>query len=757
MERHRARGHMSSCAHRGVVGPTALSLAMRRTFWLTAALIACAACGNGGSPSDAPAAAVFGLDTRPANATCLAKPRPVLDTGVALQRQWAGITFAQPIYMLQAPGDADQWYVVQRGGVVRALPTAATTDAQVRDFASVTVNAAGEGGLLSMAFHPQWPAKREAFLSYTRTPTGSDPAPICPGHTTAVLTSVIARLQSTNNGASLDGAPDEVLTIGQPFTNHKGGTTRFGPDGYLYFGLGDGGDGDDTCGSGQNLGTLLGKLLRIDIDAPAGTYKIPTDNPFVGTANARPEIWTWGHRNPFRWSFDQATGDLWVGDVGQSSWEEIDRVVKGGNYGWRLCEGLHKRGSTTELCNTPGLLDPVVEHPRNEARSITGGNVYRGAAMPSLVGTYIYGDFETGTIWALLYDANNKPVPTVIASVGAETLVAFGQGNDGEMYTVQISGVISKLVPSAPRPPDSFPTLLSQTGCVAPQDPTKPADGLIPYDVNSPLWSDGADKARYFAIPDGTTIAITADQDWDLPIGSVAMKTFSVAGKPIETRLFMRHDDGGWAGYTYEWNADGTDATLLPAGKVKALDGNAAWAYPSRSQCIQCHSVATGGTIGLETAQLNRDLVYPATNRQANQLATLDHIGMFSAPLAQAAADAPRLSVPSGADPIEARARSYLHANCAHCHRPNGGGQGTMDLRYQQSLADTKTCNAINTQGPVGSASQLITPGLPSSSILSVRLHATDSKRMPPVAVSVADPLGSQVIDDWISSLTACP
>jgi len=738
---------------------------MRSSSWLMAPVIAWAGCGGGNPPPGSPDApgpppitAEFGLDTRPANPTCLAQQRPVLDTGVALQRQWAGVAFDQPIYMLQAPGDADPWYVVQRGGKVRALSTSATTDAQVREFASVTVNAAGEGGLLSMAFHPQWPATREAYLSYTRTPKISgDPAPICPNHTTAVLTSVVARLQSTNNGVSLNGTPDEILTVGQPFTNHKGGTIRFGPDHFLYFGLGDGGDGDDTCGSGQNLATLLGKILRIDIDAPAGAYKIPADNPFVDTANAKKEIWTWGHRNPFRWSFDQASGDLWVGDVGQGTWEEIDRVVKGGNYGWRLCEGFHKRGNTTDLCNTPGLLDPIVEHPRNEARSITGGNVYRGTAMPSLVGTYIYGDFETGTIWALLYDANNKPVPTVIASVGAETLVAFGQGNDGEMYTVQITGTISKLVPSAPKPPDSFPTLLSQTGCVDPQNPTQPASGLIPYDVNSPLWSDGADKARYFAIPDGTTITITADQDWDLPIGSVAMKTFSVGGKRIETRLFMRHDDGGWGGYTYEWNDDGNDATLLPAGKVKPLDGNAAWAYPSRSQCIQCHSIATGGTIGLETAQLNRDEIYPATNRQANQLATLDHIGMFSAPLGQAPAEAPRLAVPSGSDPIEARARSYLHANCAHCHRPNGGGQGTMDLRYQQSLASTRTCNAVNTQGPVGTATQLITPGMPSASILSVRQHATDSKRMPPVAVSVADPVGSHVIDDWIGSLTACP
>ena len=725
---------------------------MRRIPWPAATLVVLLSCGDSG-PTRAP----FGLDKRPANPTCVAQQRPVIDTGVMLTRQWTGVAFNQPIFLTQAPGDDSTWYVVERQGKVRAFPATATSTAQTRDFVNVTVNAAGEGGLLGMAFHPQWPAKREVYLSYTRTPAAGDPAPICPSQTTAVLTSIISRYQSTNNGTSLDAGPDEILKVGQPFTNHKGGTVQFGSDGYLYFGLGDGGSGNDPCGSGQNLGSLLGKILRLDINAPAGMYTVPADNPFFNNATARKEIWSYGHRNPWRWSFDKASGELWLGEVGQDTWEEVDRVVKGGNYGWNTCEGFQKRGSTTALCKTPGLIDPIVEHGRSEAQSITGGYVYRGTAMPSLVGTYIYGDYATGNIWALTYDADNKPAPQVIATVGANSLVSFAQGNDGEVYTVQITGVLSKLVPAPKLAPDHFPQLLSATGCVDPQDPTKPAAGLIPYDVNSPLWSDGADKERYLAIPDGATITINPDQDWDLPIGSVAMKTFSVGGKRIETRLFMRHDDGGWGGYTYEWNAGGTDATLLPAGKMRALSDTAIWEYPSRNQCIECHSKAAGSTIGLETAQLNRDGVYPSTNRLSNQLATLDHIGMFSAPLAQLPADAPRLSDPAGKDPLEDRARSYLHANCAHCHRPMGGGQGMMDLEYVQALKDTVTCNADNTQGPIGSATKLVVPGMPDSSVLSLRMHATDSKRMPPVAVTVTDALGAALVDDWISSLTACP
>ncbi|HWU87257.1 MAG TPA: PQQ-dependent sugar dehydrogenase, partial [Kofleriaceae bacterium] len=601
---------------------------MRRILWPAAGLAVLLACGE-----DGPTRAPFGLDERPSNTTCLAKARPVIDTGVTLQRQWTGLTFQQPIYLTQAPGDDTTWYVVERGGKVRAFPASATGNAQSRDFVNVAVNASGEGGLLGLAFHPQWPARREVYLSYTRSVVGGDPAPPTCAGSGFPFTSVVARYQSTNNGTSLDVGPDEVLKVGQPYDNHDGGTIQFGPDGMLYFGLGDGGSGNDPCDSGQTLGSLLGKILRLDIEAPAGMYKVPPDNPFVTAAGARPEIWSYGHRNPWRWSFDQASGELWVGEVGQDTWEEIDRVVKGGNYGWRTCEGFHKRGSTTALCNTPGLIDPVVEHPRSEARSITGGYVYRGSAMPSLVGTYIYGDFETGNIWALLFDADNKPAPKVIATVDPQTLVSFGQGNDGEVYTVQISGVVSKLVPSGPPPRDEFPLLLSETGCVDPKHPTRPAAGVIPYDVNTPLWSDGADKERWLAIPDGTTIAIGDDGDWDLPIGSVTMKTFSVRGKRIETRLFMRHEDGGWGGYTYEWNDGGTDATLLAGAKARPLDGGAAWGYPSRNQCLQCHSRAAGGTLGLETAQLNREAVYPSTNRLSNQLATLDHIGMLSAPL----------------------------------------------------------------------------------------------------------------------------
>ncbi len=708
-----------------------------------------------------PVAAPYGLDARPSNKTCVAAARPVLDTGIALQRMWQGLSLVAPVALKQAPGDNDRWYSVDLYGKISAFPTAAASDADVTTFVTAPVTFGGEGGLLGLAFHPDFQKNHEVYLAYTRnTVAGDPPSPAgCNINGATYWTEVVSRFHSLDGGLTLDPTPDEILKIGHPYSNHNGGNIAFGPkDGMLYFGTGDGGGGNDPCQSGQDLTSPLGKMLRIDVNAGAGKYNIPKDNPFFGSATTLNEIWAYGLRNPWRWSFDPPTGDLFVGDVGQSTWEEIDHIVSGGNYGWGLCEGKHRLGDTMTLCGTPGFTDPIIELGRTDAQSVIGGYVYRGSAMPSLVGTYIFGDFSLGYIRALTFDANDQPVTTILATVDPSTLASFAVGNDGEIYTLQYDGRISKIVPAGPPVPDTFPKLLSQTGCTDPKDATKPAPGVIPYDLNSPLWSDGAAKERWLAVPDGKTITIGAAGDFDLPIGSVAMKQFSVGGKRIETRLFMRHDDGGWAGYTYEWNDAETEATLLPGGKVKPVNGGAQqWTYPSRSQCKQCHSAATGGTIGLEIAQLNRALTYVATNRVSNELLTLDHIGMFGSPLPGPPSTLAALPVPGSPGAVDARARSYMHANCSHCHRPGGTGQGTMDLRYATSFHDTQTCNAQNTQGAIGNVQTILTPGSPVQSILSLRVHATDGKRMPALAVSVLDPMGTKLVDAWISSVATCP
>jgi hypothetical protein len=307
--------------------------------------------------------------------------------------------------------------------------------------------------------------------------------------------------------------------------------------------------------------------------ANTGAYTVPMDNPFVGVGAAKGEIWAYGLRNPWRWSFDRATGALWVGDVGEASWEEVDLVTRGGNYGWNTREGAHCY-SPMVGCSTTGLIDPVIDYPHTDGIAVTGGYVYRGTAIPALVGTYIFGDYGNGTIWMLSGLDIGTPAKSVLVDAGFP-ISSFGEALDGELYVVDYSGKIWKLVPSSAKAP-VFPQELSQTGCVNVADATQPADGLIPYAINAPFWSDGADKERWVALPDGATIDVLPDGDLDLPIGSVVMKKFSVGGNAIETRLLMRHDDGVWAGYSYEWDADGKDATLLLAGKEP-------WASSSRS------------------------------------------------------------------------------------------------------------------------------------------------------------------------------
>jgi uncharacterized repeat protein (TIGR03806 family) len=302
---------------------------------------------------------------------------------------------------------------------------------------------------------------------------------------------------------------------------------------------------------------------------------------------------------------------------------------------------------------------------------------------------------------------------------------------------------------------DDFPTLLSQTGCVDPADPSVPVAAMIPYEPNAWLWSDAATKSRWLALPDGATITVGADGDWDLPIGSVLLKQFRVGGQLVETRLFVRHDDGRWAGYSYAWRADGSDADLALSGATVATPSGD-WRTPSAAECLQCHTAAAGSTLGLETGQLNGFRPYGAVS--ANQLSTLDQIGMFSAPLGLHPDQLP--TVPRYADPAagtaEERARAYLHANCSMCHRP--GGTTPVDLDFRYTTADPGGCGEPPSQGDLGVPGALVVdPGASANSVVSLRMQATDVNRMPPLATEVVHPLGVDLVNDWIDGMTSCP
>jgi uncharacterized repeat protein (TIGR03806 family) len=375
--------------------------------------------------------------------------------------------------------------------------------------------------------------------------------------------------------------------------------------------------------------------------------------------------------------------------------------------------------------------------------------------LPALVGRYVFGDFVTGRIWHI---ARDTP-PTLTVSAGFDSglsIAAFGEGIDGELYVVNYSGTLHRLREGASAG-GSVPSQLSATGCVLPGDPTKPAAGLLPYAPNAPFWSDGADKERYFALPNGTSLTVTPDGDIDFPNGTVLVKNFRLGSRPVETRLFMRHTDGEWAGYSYEWNAQGTDATRVIGGKTVTAVGQT-WVFPSESQCLACHTAAAGRSLGLEIAQLNGSLRYAQTGRTANQIATLNAIGLFNPALTTAPAALPALPDPFGsAGTLTERARAYLHTNCSQCHRPNGGTPTDFDLRYTTTLAGTNGCDRPPQAGELGLVdARIIAPGAAARSVLVARMNRRDAQAMPPLASAVVDAAGVDLLTRWVDSLAGC-
>jgi uncharacterized repeat protein (TIGR03806 family) len=310
----------------------------------------------------------------------------------------------------------------------------------------------------------------------------------------------------------------------------------------------------------------------------------------------------------------------------------------------------------------------------------------------------------------------------------------------------------------APPAAADMPERLGSTGCFDPVELLRPAPGLIPYSVNVPLWSDGADKRRYLALPPEGRMAVASDGDLDLPAGTVLAKVFLLEGAPIETRLFVRHRDEGWAGYSYAFTDDGTDALLVGADAIYRMVAGQEWQFPSRQGCLDCHTEAAGRSLGLELAQLERDHTY-ANGRTANQVVTFSAIGLFDRAVSRPAVV---LADPADADaPLDVRARSYLHANCANCHRPEGVREPnvTIDLRFGAAPADLGICGLRPNRTDLGIAdAMLLLPGDPARSILSLRMHSlVPSLRMPPLSSSVLDPDGTALVDAWIRAMESCP
>jgi uncharacterized repeat protein (TIGR03806 family) len=746
---------------------------------LLASLVACGGGGAASSPTNPPPPNPppqspppnSGLDARPSNTTCVAPARPSGGVTLATER-FTNLSFSSPLSLQQAPNDSSRWFVIQQDGIIRTFPNTASPSAT--DWANLSARVAspadgrgGETGLLGLAFHPSFPTDARVFVSYTAVGSGG-------------LESRISAFNTTGSGANFDaGSEDILLTVDQPQDNHNGGHIAFGPDGFLYIGLGDGGGGNDegtghgTIGNGQNRMTLLGKMLRIDVDGvTAGQkYDIPAGNMNAGNprcgpndgsnpnANACPEIWAMGFRNPWRWNFDDrpgGSGELWLADVGQGTLEEADLVVAGGNYGWRCREG---DGNFRPVAcgNETNLINPVAQYGRTAGQSTTGGYVYRGSAIPALQGRYVFGDFATGNVWHIARDTT--PTQTLTAAsafASGRNISSFGQGNDGELYIVDYgTGNLYRLQQGGGGG-GTIPTQLSATGCVNASDAKQPAGGLIPFAPNAPFWSDGAEKDRWIAIPDGTTITVQGSGDWDFPNGTVLMKNFRTGTRLIETRLFMRHPDGEWAGYSYEWNDAQTDATRVVGGKEAPKGLTNDWIFPSESECLICHTAAAGRSLGIETAQLNSNFTYPATGRSANQLLTHSGIGTITPAISQDPATLPALLDPFGSGQLTDRARAYLHTNCSQCHRPNGGTPVNLDFRFTTPLSQTNACDATPIDALGIPNARVIAPGEAGRSTVPARMNRRDGEAMPPLGSNTVDDAGVTLITNWINGLTSC-
>jgi uncharacterized repeat protein (TIGR03806 family) len=662
------------------------------------------------------------------------------------------LQFDSAVELVVVPG-AGLLAVAELGGRIKVFPPdPAATEAR-------TVLALGRS-VLGLAFHPRFVENGFVYVVVEAPVKG------------ALRLSRFLLRREQNWTGSIDSEQVLLDWPAHPM-GHGGGGLRFGPDGFLYIGIGDGSEGSDVRATGQDLGDLLSSILRIDVDHPdeGRPYGVPKDNPFVGRAGARPEIWAYGVRQPWRMSWDRATGDFWVGNVGQDLWEMVLRVRRGGNYGWSVKEGTHPFRPDRAVGPTP-ILPPVIEHPHSEARAVVGGAVSRGSRLKELAGAYIYGDYETGKIWGLRLENDRVTWHRELAATHLR-IVSFGEDEQGELYALNFpAGTIHRLVPGESVTHNrSFPRKLSDTGIFSSVRDLRPAPGVVPYEVNAPLWSDGADKQRLLALPGSSQIGfqdvpnrafLEAPRGWGFPDGTVLVKTFLLGGRRVETRLLHLQKMGEglnvydyfWRGYSYEWNAEQSDAELVEAAGRTRVVGSQTWRFPSRTECMQCHSLSAQFVLGVTTLQMNRDVAAPGGGK-VNQLTLLERLGFFKKPLPGRPADLGRLV--DYADPnedLDRRARSYLHANCAQCHTMFGGGNSAFQLQANLALPDTGILDAAPVHSGLGIPNaRLLAPGDPARSLLLRRMSLSQDGRMPPLATSVVDAQGLALIEEWIRSL----
>ncbi|MBM3738388.1 MAG: hypothetical protein FJW39_21610 [Acidobacteria bacterium] len=663
-----------------------------------------------------------------------------------LVRTFPLMKFKEPVFLAQDP-TANRWWVAEIQGQIHSFAPGSAVKNLVLNMGR---------GISAFSFHPQYKTNGQIFVfSHLDTKKPRDGQ-----------WSRVSRFEVDLAAPAPKVKPgSERIIVEWTANGHNGGEAIIGPDGYLYITTGDGSGGSDLKDTGQGVDDLLAVMMRLDVNRvdPGRNYSIPPDNPFVNTPFARGEIWAYGFRNPWRFTFDPVTGQPWVGDVGQDLWEMIELVSRGSNHGWSVREGSHPFHPNRKAGPGP-FTDPIVQHHHTECRSITGGYFYSGAKFPELVGAYLYGDYEYGKMWGLRYDHQAKKVTwhEELADTAVK-IASFALARDGSFYAIDYNnGGIYELGRRPPATPvHPFPRKLSETGLFTSVKGHAIAPGVTPYSINAGFWSDGARKDRFFALPGGAFMNYKKDGAWEFDDGAVTVKTFSLEmeqGNPatarrIETRVVVKQDDH-WVGYSYMWNDSETDGELVEARGIDrtfrirdaAAPGGAreqVWHYPSRNECMFCHSRAAGFVLGLNTAQMNRD----------GQLERLEKAGYFKKPPPAETARA-AYADPFGNAPIEDRVRAYLSVNCAMCHVSDGGGNAKFDVGFKNKLAEAKLIG----EKPIHEAFEirdalLVAPGDPARSVVLERIRRRGTGQMPPSSTNVVDEAGVKLIEQWIRDL----
>lgn len=723
------------------------------------------------------------------------------------------LTFVDPVQIIELPGQNKFLVAGKKGSLWTFDNNPNVVTKQVFLNVEPVVRTGGDTGLLGVVLHPEYgqpgsPNRGYLYVFYRYTLDQS-------------RQEAYMRLSrfTVPDGAAVADRNSEYVLIQQYDRHdwHNGGGMFFGPDGFLYLTIGDEGGANDQFNSTQKLNDgLFSGVLRIDVDQRGGSishpirrqpqnpavppagwpnsftqgYFIPNDNPWQDpNGGILEEFYAIGLRSPHRMTYDAVTGNIWVGDVGQGSREEISVIAKGDNLQWPYKEG-YINGAKTRPTNLIGTdTPPVYDYPRGTGTCVIGGFVYRGAKWRSqLNGKYIFGDHTVRNIWIMDYDPIsgttdvdfmvNVPAEGVGGKAG---ISSFGTDSEGNIYVLKLFGTNQdggKVYKIQPRGLSSEPPqLLSQTGAFSDLATLTPASGIIPYTVNAKLWSDGAVKKRWIALPnDGAhdtpaeKITFNAHDSWDFPEGTVIIKHFDLPldkrnptlTKRLETRFIVYKKGGGIYGITYRWNEAGTEATLLSTGETASVnvvqaDGSSQsqiWEFPSREQCLTCHNSNAGHTLGIQTHQLNGDLTYPATGRTANQLKTWGHLGLFDNTYDENAVPSyPKsVSIDDASASLELRVRAYIDANCAHCHRPNGVN-AHFDARFSQALPfQNLIYGKLEAQGG-DPENVVIKPQDVARSMFHTRDNSLGTDKMPPLAKNLVDETYMQVLRDWINSL----